>query len=170
MIMDLLNWSRVSMGEGTFARVDLGAVLRATHEGFAEDLAEAGATLDIGEMPTLRADASQMARLFQNLIANALKFRGSGPLRIRIEARRDGDQWLIDVADNGIGFPPEHRERIFAVFARLHDRELYPGTGMGLALCRRIAERHGGSIAADSRPGAGSTFTVALPAPEETAQ
>ena len=116
-------------------------------------------------LPTVMADTTQLSQVFQNLIANALKFRGEQPPLIHIEADRDVEQgqWLFSVRDNGIGIEPQYAERIFLIFQRLHSRNEYPGTGIGLALCKRIVERHGGRIWIESEPGKGSTFYFTLP-------
>ena len=128
------------------------------------------------DLPTVTADPMQMRQLFQNLIGNALKFHRPGvPPVIRIrgkrlpdaESRTLGGGLQVTVDDNGIGFEEQHLDRIFAPFQRLHGRDAYPGTGMGLAICRRIAERHGGTITAASTPGQGSTFVVTLPVAQE---
>jgi light-regulated signal transduction histidine kinase (bacteriophytochrome) len=111
----------------------------------------------------VRADATQLSQVFQNLIANALKFRGSATPKIYIDACREDDHWLFSVRDNGIGFDPKHRERIFQVFQRLHTQRQYPGTGIGLAICKRIVDRHDGQIWVESQPGHGSTFYFTIP-------
>ena len=110
------------------------------------------------------ADHIQLVQLYQNLIANAIKFRGEQAPEVHLGAERDGDMWRLSVADNGIGIAPEQTERIFAIFQRLHSASEYPGTGIGLAVCRRIVERHGGEIRVESRPGQGATFHFTLPA------
>jgi len=133
--------------------------------------------LDIGPLPVLDGDATQLRQLLQNLIANALKFHKPGePPRITVRAEEmapsvaTADQpataaaWRIAVADDGIGFDPAHAERIFGLFQRLHRREEYPGSGIGLAICRRIVERHGGTIRAEGTPGQGARFVILLPA------
>jgi light-regulated signal transduction histidine kinase (bacteriophytochrome) len=114
-------------------------------------------------LPTVHGDAIQLGLVFQNLIGNALKFCGRTPC-IHIGARREGRQWIFSVRDNGIGLDPQHAERIFQVFQRLHTRSEYPGTGIGLAICKKIIERHGGRIWVESQPGAGATFMFTLPA------
>jgi signal transduction histidine kinase len=118
----------------------------------------------LGKLPEIAADSLQMRQLFQNLISNALKFRlADTPPEISIDASVTDGVAAITVRDNGIGFDPQYSRRIFRIFERLHSRSEYPGTGIGLALCRKIAERHGGTITAESSPGAGATFTVTIP-------
>jgi PAS domain S-box-containing protein len=161
----------------TYARVDSrGRPLRPTACGDAVDRAvanlklaieESGAAITRDELPTVRADETQLAQLFQNLIGNALKFRGAEPPRIHVSAGRDGSEWVLGVRDNGIGIEPQFFERIFVIFQRLHGRGEYPGTGIGLALCKKIVERHGGRIWVESQPGQGSAFFFTLPAREE---
>ena len=126
---------------------------------------EAGGEISIGELPSIDADPLQMRQLLQNLASNALKFHREGvPPRVEITGQLDnGARARIVVADNGIGFDEKYAERIFTMFERLHGRGSYEGTGIGLAICRKIAERHGGEIAARSTPGQGSTFIVTLP-------
>jgi light-regulated signal transduction histidine kinase (bacteriophytochrome) len=111
----------------------------------------------------LRADPTQLTQLFQNLLSNAIKFRSEAPCRISIEASQKADAWLFTVQDNGIGLDPQYAERIFVIFQRLNNRVDYPGTGIGLAVCKKIVERHGGSIWVQSEPGQGATFYFTLP-------
>jgi chemotaxis family two-component system sensor kinase Cph1 len=117
-------------------------------------------------LPTVRSNAGQLGQVFQNLIGNALKFRGAAPPRVHISARREGAQWVLSVRDNGIGLDPQHSTRIFQVFQRLHTQDEYPGTGIGLTVCQKIVECHGGQIWVESEPGNGATFHFTLPAIE----
>jgi len=114
-------------------------------------------------LPVIQADPTQMTQLFQNLLGNALKYRNERTPRIHVDARSAEKSWLFSVEDNGIGIEPQYFERIFQMFQRLHTREKYSGTGIGLAICRRIVERHGGKIWVESAPGRGSTFLFAIP-------
>jgi len=128
---------------------------------------EAGATVERERMPSVLADPSQLEHLFTNLIGNAIKFRGQEPPRIRVGARRDGTRCVFSVQDNGIGIDPQYFERIFVIFQRLHGKDEFPGTGIGLAICKKIVERHGGRIWVESRGGQGTTFLFTLPAASE---
>ena len=112
----------------------------------------------------MQGDRTQLRQLFQNLIANAIKFRGERPPQVHVSAERNDRAWSFAVRDNGIGIDPDYRERIFVLFQRLHTRAEYPGTGIGLAMCRKIVERHGGRIWLESQPGQGTTFWFSLPA------
>jgi light-regulated signal transduction histidine kinase (bacteriophytochrome) len=165
LIEDLLRYSRVSTNARPFAPVDLAAVTADVLDDLSELVSRTGARIEVGPLPTLNGDGSQMRQLIQNLVSNALKFRhlDAEPV-VRIEAKTEPGWVTLTVADNGIGFDPQYNRRIFRVFERLHGRGSYPGTGIGLALCRKIAERHGGTITADSAPGEGSTFTVTMQA------
>lgn len=129
----------------------------------AQMLSDSDMRIEIEELPVVRIDVTQMARLFQNLIANALKYRRDVAVRVRVSAQRDGEFWRIDVADNGMGIAAEHQHKIFQMFSRLHGRDEIEGSGIGLATCRRIVERHGGEIGVESRPDEGSRFYFTLP-------
>ena len=164
LIEDLLRFSRVSTHARPFAPVDLGAITHEVLEDLDFEVERSGAVVHVGDLPTIKGDALQLRQLMQNLLSNALKFRRADVVpEIAIDAAVAGDTATITVRDNGIGFEPQYSLRIFRVFERLHGRGSYPGTGIGLALCRKIVERHGGTIVADSVPGAGSTFVVTLP-------
>jgi light-regulated signal transduction histidine kinase (bacteriophytochrome) len=120
--------------------------------------------VDAGHLPVVSADRTSMVQLLQNLVGNALKFQKPGTTpRVRISAVEDGARWTVSVADNGIGIAPEHFERIFVIFQRLHAREAYAGTGIGLSICKKIVECHGGRIGAHSQPDVGTTFWFTLP-------
>ena len=176
LIDDLLTLSRVTSKARPFEPVDLTAVARDVLSDLEVRLEQTGGTVDVGPLPRVDADPSQIRQLFQNLIANALKFHRPGVppvVTVRAELIPDGpgDNSLacrVTVRDNGIGFDPKYRDRIFEVFQRLHGRDEYEGTGVGLAICRKIAERHGGTIAAQGTPGEGAAFVVTLPAHHQT--
>jgi signal transduction histidine kinase len=173
LIEDLLLFSRISTQGQTLEQVDLNGVVAGVLSDLELRITETGAKLEVSELPTLLADPMQMRQLFQNLIGNALKFhRADVPPVVRVSAEvveqhsTDNDSiipmYRFLVQDNGIGFDPRYLDKIFQVFQRLHCRDEYDGTGVGLAICRRIAERHGGTLTAESRPGKGATFIVTL--------
>jgi PAS domain S-box-containing protein len=172
LIDDLLSFSRVATKGQPFARVDLAVLAEVVLADLEERIQETGAAVDVGPLPTIEADPTQMRQLLQNLIGNALKFHRPGvpptvAIRSEVLPPADGpdDRMVcrLTVTDNGIGFDEKYLDRIFQVFQRLHGRQDYEGTGVGLAICRKIVERHGGEITAQSSPGAGSTFIVTLP-------
>lgn len=169
LINDLLALSRVGTQGRPFAPVDVSAVLQRVLGWLGRALEESGGVVTAGQLPVVRGDAGQLEQLIQNLLANALKFRRPGEApRVSVTAvRREDDAagpaWEFAVADNGIGFEPQFAEQIFVVFQRLHTRAEYPGTGVGLAIVRKIVERHGGRIWAESAPGQGTTFRFTLP-------
>ena len=164
LIHDLLQYSRVGSVEVTRVPVDADAVLEGVLRSLEGAILERGATVTHGPLGTVHGDATQIGQLLQNLVANAIKFaRDDVAAEVRIERIDDPREWHIVVRDNGIGIEEKHAERIFKMFGRLHGREQYAGTGIGLAICRRIADRHGGSIWVESTPGAGSAFHVSIP-------
>jgi light-regulated signal transduction histidine kinase (bacteriophytochrome) len=164
LIHDLLSFSRVGTRGGSFVPADLGAALKQALRNLQAGIESAHATITHDPMPTLCADATQMMQVFQNLIGNALKFRGDSPPVIHVGARREDGRWLFSVRDNGIGIDAQYYEKLFQIFQRLHTRKDYPGTGIGLAICKKIVERHGGTIWVESQPGKGATFYFSIPA------
>jgi signal transduction histidine kinase len=164
LIDDLLKYSRVSTHGRPFAPVDLSQLTAGVLQDLELEVARADATVRVGKLPTINGDALQLRQLMQNLISNALKFRREGvPAEVTIDGGVADGVARIVVRDNGIGFEPQYNGRIFRVFERLHGRGRYPGTGIGLALCLKIAERHGGTVTADGVPGVGASFTVTIP-------
>ena len=163
LIHDLLEYSRVEAKGKDFGPVNCSVALQEAVNNLHSAIEESGAELTYDLLPTVIADASQLSRLFQNLISNAIKFRGNEPLKISISGQQKGDKWIFSVKDSGIGIDPQFFERIFLIFQRLHTREEYPGTGIGLAICKKIIENHGGRIWVESEPGKGSTFYFTLP-------
>ena len=163
LINDLLAFSRVGRNPGEHVVVDAGRLVDDALANLEVALSLSGGKVDRGELPEVRVEPALMTAVFQNLIGNALKFKGEAPPEVRVTAERDGDDWVFSVSDNGIGIDPEYAERIFALFQRLHTRNAYPGTGIGLALCRRIVEYHGGRIWLDTEA-EDTTFRFTLPA------
>lgn len=165
LINDLLKYSRVGTRGGEFEPTDLSAVFEAALANLRIAIQESGAEVMAEPLPSVLGDQTQLLQLFQNLIGNAMKFRRERVTpRVRVGAERRDGEWLLSVSDNGIGIEPADAERIFLIFQRLHGREQYEGTGIGLAVCKRIVERHGGSIWVESEPGEGSVFYFTLPA------
>ena len=162
LIDALLQYSRVGR-QKIVQPTDLEAVLESVCESLRLCIDEAGATITHDPLPTIPGNPEEMAQLFQNLIGNALKFKGDKKPEIHIGARLEGDHWLMSVRDNGIGIDPKYADRIFVIFQRLHTREKYSGTGIGLAICKKIVERHGGRIWFESAVGEGVTFYFTLP-------
>ena len=162
LITDLLAYSRVGTHGKELAPVEMEDALDRATRNLRLAIQDSGAVLTHDDLPLVLADALQMAQLLQNLIGNAIKFRGPKPPRIHVGVRRQDEHWLFFVRDNGIGIDPQYGERIFVIFQRLHNRDEYPGTGIGLAICRKIVERHGGQIWVESKPGDGATFYFTL--------
>jgi light-regulated signal transduction histidine kinase (bacteriophytochrome) len=159
----LLAYSRAGTMEQRLADVDCARTVQRVLLGLESSIASAHVQIDVGELPTVVADPTQIEQLFQNLLANAVKFRAADGARIRISAEEELDRHIVSIADSGIGINPEHRERIFKMFQQLHTRDEYAGTGAGLAICRQITVRHGGQIWVEETPGGGSTFRFSLP-------
>jgi light-regulated signal transduction histidine kinase (bacteriophytochrome) len=164
LINDLLSLSRVSTQGKPLTATSCDIVLEAVRSNLRAAIEESGAAVDSDALPTVMADETQLVQLFQNLIGNAIKFRGDKPVEVRIGAERRGFEWLFWVRDNGIGIAPQYADRIFVVFQRLQGRTAYPGTGIGLSICKKIVERHGGRIWVESEEGKGSIFYFTFPA------
>jgi signal transduction histidine kinase len=167
LINDLLAFSRVGRSGGKFAPVDLDEVFREALANLDLTTTDSQATVVAEGLPTVRGEATLLTVVLQNLIANGLKFHGPEPPEVRVTGQRDGDEWLISCSDNGIGIEAEYADRVFVIFQRLHAKDEYAGTGIGLAMCRKIVEHHGGRIWLDPDAGPGTTFRFTLPAVEE---
>ena len=167
LINDLLAYSRVGTAGRVFEPVDCTAAFDRAVADLKRSIEDTGALVTHGPLPSICADATQIAHLFQNLIGNAIKYRSSTVPQVQVAAVQQGKEWVFSVRDNGIGFEPKHAERIFIIFQRLHTRDEYPGTGIGLAICKKIVHRHGGRIWAESQPGRGSCFYFAIPATKD---
>jgi len=170
LVDDLLLYSQISTRGQSFVPTDLGWIAREVITDLESAIADEGATVEVGQLPVLDADPMQMRQLLQNLLGNALKYRKKEePPVVFLNGARVGNRhWTITVRDNGIGFNDQYAEKIFKMFERLHGRMEYTGSGIGLAICRKIVERHGGTIGAKGTPGQGATFTVTLPAAQVT--
>ncbi len=163
LIDDLLAYSRLTTKAYPFAPVDLAEVTQGVVSDLEVRIEQTGGRVEVGDMPTIDADPTQMRQLLQNLISNGLKFHKKEPPVVKVHAKLLGEVCQMIVEDNGIGFDEKYLDRIFTIFQRLHGRLEYEGTGIGLAICRKIVERHGGSITAESKLGEGATFIIALP-------
>ncbi|WP_436497546.1 sensor histidine kinase [Actinokineospora sp. HUAS TT18] len=166
LINDLLAFSRVGRQPKQWDTVEAADLVAQAEANLATAIADAGATVEVGPLPTVHGERVLLTAVFQNLIGNAVKFHGDDPPKVRVEAVRTGDDWEFAVSDNGIGVEPDYAERVFVIFQRLHPKESYAGTGIGLAMCRKIIEYHGGRIWLDGAAGtgAGATFRFTLPA------
>ncbi len=164
MIQDLLNYSRLTRKPAQMEPVDCNVVLGRALNNLQAAIQEIGAEISAGPLPVIKGDASQLLQLFQNLIGNAIKFRGPRTPSIQVSAMMKRGDWTFSVQDNGIGIEPQYREQIFGMFQRLHTRKEYSGTGIGLAVCKRVVEGHGGKLWVESEPGKGSSFFFTLPA------
>ncbi len=167
LIRDLLAYSRVSTRGREISAADSGEALSRALTNLRAAISESGASVTHDAMPVVRADPVQLTQVFQNLIGNSIKFRGPAPPVVRVEARESGREWWFSVADNGIGIEPQYAETVFGLFQRLHSVQEYAGTGIGLTICKKIVERHGGRIWLDSELGKGATFHFSLPAAPE---
>ena len=163
LINDLLAYSRVGTQGKAFESIDCTEVLNQAVNNLLSAVEESGTAITHDPLPTVMADDMQFAQLFQNLIGNAIKFHGEEQPFVHISADENGNEWVFSVRDNGIGIDPEHVDRIFTIFQRLHSSNEFPGTGIGLAICRKIVERHGGRIWVESEPGKGATFYFTFP-------
>jgi PAS domain S-box-containing protein len=163
LILDLLAFSRVGARGPELSPVESGEAVRRAMQQLSGAMSESHAEVDMGTLPRVKGDVDQLTQLFQNLMGNALKYRGRDPVKIQIAAQPSGSSYQFSVSDNGIGIEPQYFDKIFVLFQRLHTREEYPGTGIGLAICKRIVERHGGRIWVESSIGQGSAFHFTLP-------
>jgi signal transduction histidine kinase len=162
LIQDLLAFSRVGRNR-TCASVDCQAVMKEVEQTLSAAIQESGAVITHADLPAVWADRTQITQVFQNLVGNAIKFRGKEPPMISLRTEQQDQHWLFSVTDNGIGIAPEYAENIFVVFQRLHARTEYPGNGIGLSICKKIIEHYGGRIWVQSQAGAGSTFKFTIP-------
>ena len=162
LIDDLLTYSRAGRGAMS-ERTDVAAVLDGVLKALTVSIEESGAVVTRDSLPTITSNRLELTQVFQNLIGNAVTFKGERRPEIHVGARRQANGWLFTVRDNGIGIDPQFADRIFMIFQRLHTREQYPGSGIGLAICKKVVERHGGRIWVESQPGAGSTFCFTIP-------
>jgi chemotaxis family two-component system sensor kinase Cph1 len=163
LIKALLSYSRVGRQELNWMPVSVENLLQHILESLRGRIEESGAEITHDPLPVVWSDSVQLGLVLQNLISNAIKFRGEEPLKIHISCEKEEEMWLFAVHDNGIGIDMNYQDRIFEVFKRLHSRRKYEGTGIGLAICKKIVERHGGRIWVESEPGRGSTFKFTLP-------
>jgi light-regulated signal transduction histidine kinase (bacteriophytochrome) len=163
LIQDLLAYSRVGTRGKRPESADCEQVLARTLNNLKPAISESGAIITHDQLPAVLADDTQLLQVFQNLIGNAIKFRRDEPPQIHVSAVKNKDDWIFSIKDNGIGIESHHLERIFVIFQRLHKRSQYEGTGMGLAIVKKVIERHGGRVWVESEPGVGTTFYFTLP-------
>jgi light-regulated signal transduction histidine kinase (bacteriophytochrome) len=167
LINDLLTYSRVTTQGKPFEPTDCEEMLNRVLMNLKVAIEEKGAKVTHDPLSSVKADGLQLERLLQNLIGNGLKYVKERAPKIHVSAKKQEKEWLFSIDDNGIGIAPEYKEKIFGIFQRLHTREEYPGTGIGLAVCKKIVERHGGRIWVESNPGEGSIFYFTIPADDE---
>jgi light-regulated signal transduction histidine kinase (bacteriophytochrome) len=158
-----LSYSRVGMQAQRFYTTDCHKIVQNVAIDLQAAIDQSKTVITVDPLPQVNVDPTQLTQLFQNLISNAIKFHSQEPPQIHISVRDDDGKWLFSVRDNGIGMEPQYLERIFIIFQRLHGRAEYPGTGIGLAVCKKIVERHGGTLWVESQPDRGSTFYFTLP-------
>ena len=163
LINALLEYARIGTRAKEPVPSETGALVDQVIADFGVVKQEQSARITRGDLPTVRGDPLQLRQLFQNLIGNALKYRGPDPPRVHVTAERQPGEWLFSVRDNGVGIDPQYAERVFVIFQRLHTHAEQPGSGLGLAICKKIVERHNGRIWVDSQPGQGSAFSFTLP-------
>jgi light-regulated signal transduction histidine kinase (bacteriophytochrome) len=163
LITDLLAYSRAGHGSTNKVEVDCNELLRRLVAGMAATIESVGGSVTYDRLPSISAHETSLVQLFQNLIGNALKFRGEQSPTVHVSARQAQGEWVFSVRDNGIGIEPQYAQRIFMIFQRLHARSKYPGTGIGLSICKKIVESMGGRIWVESEPGQGSTFYFTVP-------
>jgi light-regulated signal transduction histidine kinase (bacteriophytochrome) len=163
LVQDLLTFSRVGRQHVALQSTDCNIVLQTALLNLEAAIREGHAVVEHGQLPVVMADSSQLAQVFQNLIGNAVKFHGAESPLVRVNAEAQAKEWVFSVADNGIGIAPEQAENVFIIFRRLHTRAEYPGNGIGLSICKKIIEQHGGRIWFESEPGHGSSFRFTLP-------
>ena len=163
LINDLLDYSRVTRSTREFGTTDCEFILKKVLSNSKMVIKENNATVSHDPLPEVIADSTQMVQLFQNLILNGIRFHGEETPKIHITAEKKASEWVFSVQDNGIGIDPQYSEKIFEIFKRFHTRDEYSGTGIGLSICKRIVERHGGHIWVESKLGKGSTFYFTLP-------
>ncbi len=164
LIQDLLTFSRVGRNGMDSKPIECAETVQEALQNLRVVIQESGAVVNMGKLPLVNADRVHLVQLFQNLIGNAIKFRSSEPVVVTVEAKKKDKEWEFAVADNGVGIAADHQEIVFAIFQRLHTRAEHPGNGMGLAICKKIVEQHGGRIWVDAAPGGGSVFRFTLPA------
>jgi light-regulated signal transduction histidine kinase (bacteriophytochrome) len=164
LVQDLLTFSKIGRQDTYFQSIDCNGVVETAVKNLRTAVDESRARVTHDPLPTVITDGSQLLQVFQNLIGNALKFRSAEPPAVHISASKKRSEWVFSIADNGIGIAPEYAELVFVIFKRLHGRAEYPGSGIGLAICKKIIERQGGRIWLESQPGQGSTFKFTLPA------
>lgn len=167
LIRDLLEYSRVDTESRPFAMVSMREAFDRASSLLDVEIRESSATITVADLPEVSGDRSQLVQLLLNLVGNAIKYRGTEAPRVHLSARSRDTDWLFEVRDNGIGIAPKYHQQVFEIFKRLHDQKQYPGTGIGLAICRRVVDRHGGKIWVESTAGEGSTFFFTLAKTEE---